>query len=320
MDELLTIQRQDNNIPFAVQVQLAELPMEAQQDFMAEYTRRKKDVSTSYLAHMITLSEGYLDNWTLQIFFWISFSVGIGPLWWLVNLFRLPGKVRKYNRNLAAKVLRYINYKHKGTGKSTLASLKGQRFEQPLKYIKKRQETLKPREWHIEDETNPSIDSLEMGSMFDFGTETWEVVSEAQYDWEDGLSEKLFKAKEVGSIDSILLFISRDGGHLITYKAMPVNIYAINEGLEMEIMERKRPFNVLNYQDVSYFREYTKTGNAFNLSNKSQHSTEIISWTYFDEDRTRVLRIERHGEQAFKAFAGVVTSPMDFSEIINKSY
>ena len=319
MSNLIPQQDDAEDIPFAVQAQLAELPQAAQRDFVIEYQRRKKDVPMAYLSHMLTLSEGYLDNWTLQIFFWLSFSVGIAPFWWLINLFRIPGKVRRYNKNMAAKVLRYIHYKHKVSGKGTLASLRrGKLFEKPTKYINQRQEVMHPREWSVEDESMLSVDNLRMGYIFDHGTETWEVISEAQYDWEDGLSEKLFKVRELGAIDSMLLLVSRDVGHVTVYKALPVNIFAIDEGLEMEIMENKRPFNILNYQGVSYFREYTKAGSAFNLSNKAQRPTEIISWTYLDESRNRILRIERHGEESFKAFAGTVASPFDFTEIMKK--
>ncbi len=318
MSNLLPQQRDAEDIPFAVQAQLAELPKEAQQDFIMEFQRRKKEVPIAYLAHFTTLSEGYLDNWTLQIFFWLSFSVGIGPFWWLINLFRLPGKVRRYNKNMAGKVLRFIHYKHKIAGKGKLTSLKGKRFESPSKYIKQNQTQLKPKDWKVLDPDTPSLENMHRGYLVDHGLETWEVVSEGQYDWEDGHSEKIFKLNQVGTIDSFLVIVQRESGHLAVHKAIPVNIYAIDEGLEMEIMERKRPFNVLKHQGVSYFREYTKTGYAFNLSNKMERPTEIIAWTYFDEVRRKVLRIEKHGEGAFKAYVGTVAAPLDFSDIMQK--
>ena len=85
----------------------------------------------------------------------------------------------------------------------------------------------------------------------------------------------------------------------------------------MEVMERKRPFNVLHYQGVAYYREYSKTGHAFNLMQKNPAGNELIAWTYYDEERKKVIRIERHGESDFKAFTGIVVSPLDFSEIMN---
>ncbi len=111
------------DIPFPVQAQLAELPEEAQRDFAIEYARRRKETPISYIAHFASLSEGYLDNWTLQIFFWLSFVVGIGPFWWFINLFRMPGKVKRFNQKMAQKVLKHIHFKYKIQGKSGLSSL-----------------------------------------------------------------------------------------------------------------------------------------------------------------------------------------------------
>jgi hypothetical protein len=304
------------NIPFAVQAQLAELPVEAQQDFIREYQRRKKDLPVAYITHMVGLSEGYLDNWTLQIFFWLSWAVFIGPLWWFINLFRMPGKVERFNKNLATKALKYIHFKYKISGKSTIASLgKGKMFEHPTAYLKQGKNIVRPRAWRYADAQSISIEHLTVGSMLDHRTEMWEVVSETQFDWEDDTSEKAFKLNQMGESTSFWLFVWREYSQVLGVKAQPVNIYALNEGLELEIMERKRPFNVLNYQGRAYYREFSKTGLAFNLEQKDPAPYEIITWTYYDQERKNIIRIERQGSSGFRAFAGQIVSSGEFSDI-----
>ena len=316
MSNSLIVRQSDiADIPFAVQAQLAELPPEAQQDFIYEFTRRKKELPIAYIAHFTTLSEGYLDNWTLQLLFWFSFAIGIGPLWWFINLFRMPGKVNKFNKKLAAKVLKHIHYKYKITGKGKLSSLKGRVFQNPTKLLKK-QEIPQPRKMTPLDPYSITLESLKMGFLVDYKAETFEVVGEFQYDWEDESSEKLYKVREMGGLDSFFLMVQREGSALMVYKTQPVNIYALKEDLDREIQEYKRPSNIIRYQDAAYFREYSKMGYSFNLENKKQPPQEVITWKYFDDVRKKVIRIEKHGESEFKAFVGEVVLPTAFAEIM----
>ncbi|MFT5917735.1 MAG: hypothetical protein ACI81T_004252 [Bacteroidia bacterium] len=304
------------DIPFPVQAQLAELPEEAQRDFVIEYARRRKETPISYIAHFASLSEGYLDNWTLQIFFWLSFAVGIGPFWWFINLFRMPGKVKRFNQKMAQKVLKHIHFKYKIQGKSGLSSLKkGRLFASPKTYLKK-SESPRPRIIKQIDPDGMSLESLKLGFMVDHRLETYEVVNDFQYDWDDSTSEKLYKLNEVGGVSNFFLMVQREGNTLGAFKVQPVNIYAIKEDLEKEIMEYKRPSNILRFQDDSFFREYSKTGWNFNLSQKNTAPQELVVWKYFNENRNRVIRIEKHSQNVFKAFAGEIVTPMDFPNIM----
>ena len=307
------------DLPFVVQAQLAELPEQAQQDFLYEYTRRKKEPAVAYVAHFATLSEGYLDNWTLQVLFWMSWFVLIGPLWWFINLFRMPGKVRKYNKKLAEKILKHIHFKYKISGKAGLASLKkGKLFDSPSKYLKKA-EPAKPRVIRAIDPDSMTLESLKMGFLVDHKLETYEVVNDFQYDWSDMTSEKLYKLNELAGVDSFFLMLQREDGTLATFKVAPVNIYALKEDLEQEIQEFKRPSNIIRFQNKAFFREYSKAGSVFDMSKKTPEGYDVIVWKYFDENRKSVIRIEKHGEQAFKAFTGEIVSQIDFPNIMPKT-
>ncbi|MGB0525388.1 MAG: DUF4178 domain-containing protein [Flammeovirgaceae bacterium] len=318
MSNSLIVRQSDlTDVPFAVQAQLAELPSEAQQDFIYEFTRRKKEVPIAYIAHFTTLSEGYLDNWTLQLLFWFSFVIGVGPFWWFINLFRMPGKVSRFNKKLATKVLKHIHYKYKITGKGKLSSLKGKTFQNPSSFLKK-SEYPGPRKLEPLDPYSITLESLKLGFLVDYQTETFETVNEFQYDWEDGSSEKLFKMRDMGGIDSFFLMIQREGSSLMVYKVQPVNIFALKEDLDREIAEFKRPSNIIRYQDVAYFREYSKTGLNFNMekTNMKMPPQEVIAWKYFDDIRKRIIRVEKHGENDFKAFVGEAVPQVQFNNVM----
>lgn len=316
MSNSLIIRQSDiAEIPFAIQAQLAELPQEAQQDFILEFARRKKELPIAYIAHFTSLSEGYLDNWTLQVLFWFSLPMGIGFFWWFINLFRMPGKVNRFNKKLAHKVLKHIHYKYKISGKGTLQSLKkGKVFENPGKFLKK--ETPLPKKMIPFDPDSITLESMKLGFLLDYDTETYEVVNEFQYDWEDNSSEKLFKVREMGGLNSFFLMTQREGSTLTIFKVQPVNIFALKEDLDREIQEYKRPSNIIRYQDVAYFREYSKTGFSFNFEQKKPIAQEVISWKYFDDIRNKVIRIEKHGQNDFKAFVGEMIDPKHFANVM----
>jgi len=303
------------DLPFPVQAQLAELPQQAQEEFIREFSRRKKEVPIAYIAHFTSLSEGYLDNWTLQILFWFSCMIGIGPIWWFINLFRMPGKVKSFNKKLSEKVLKHIHYKYQIAGKSGMAFGKGRIFQNPGKLLKKA-ELPQPRKWTPIDPDSITLESLKTGYMLDHQTETFEVVSDMQYDWDDFTSEKLFKINEMAGLDNFFLILKKEGNTLAVFKVMPVNIYALKEDLDREIKEFKRPSNIIQFQGNTYFREYSKTGRSFDLGAKNKMPQEVVAWKYYDESRKNVIRIEQHGEGEFKGFIGKSVSPHDFPSIM----
>ena len=44
----------------------------------------------------------YLDKWGLQILFWLTIG-GLG-IWWLIELFLIPGRVSRYNATIYQKI------------------------------------------------------------------------------------------------------------------------------------------------------------------------------------------------------------------------
>jgi len=95
-------------LPVLVRNELVTLPAQWQQEFAEEYTRNKKSLGLAYLFLIIIFCAhyGYLKKWGLQILFWVT-AGGLG-IWWLIDLFRLPGLVKNYNIDLAIHVMRNL--------------------------------------------------------------------------------------------------------------------------------------------------------------------------------------------------------------------
>jgi len=97
-----------DSLPAMVRNELATLSAQRQQEFVEEYNRKKKSLGIAYLFLIIVfaLHYGYLRKWGLQFLFWFT-AGGLG-IWWIIDLFRLPGLIKDYNMDIANEVMRNL--------------------------------------------------------------------------------------------------------------------------------------------------------------------------------------------------------------------
>jgi hypothetical protein len=74
---------------------------------MEEYRRRAKSAAPAYILWLfLAFHYIYLRKWGLQFLFWLTLG-GFG-IWWLIDLFRVAGMVRDYNKDVATDVMRTV--------------------------------------------------------------------------------------------------------------------------------------------------------------------------------------------------------------------
>lgn len=328
-------------LPYAVTAQLAELPQEAQREFFEEYNRNARTTSIGYILHLLVFGThyAYLNQWILQFLYW--FTAGGFGIWWFIDLFRIPSMIEAHNNKVADQTLRHVlvkyryNLKNPPTADALYSSAKGSRFmlRTPYDLQKKEKDTenkdhsekrsiskirpIAPRSLEM-PEADPmrlSIVNLKAGYLVDFDLTTWETVQEWQYDWDNGNSGKEFRL--VNEKETLHLYMRNEGTQLHTILTRKVNIFSIDRELEEEIQINSRPPSVLNYQDIDYFRENTKTGWRHELTAKTS-ANKLTVWEYFDETMTFFMRIEQIENQTYKATVGEVVSPFEFSNVLPK--
>lgn len=88
-----------NNLPSMIRNELSKMSAQKQEEFVEEYKRKAKSVGISYLFILLIfgMHYGYLKNWGLQLVYWITLG-GFG-IWFIIDLFRLPGLVKDYNKD-----------------------------------------------------------------------------------------------------------------------------------------------------------------------------------------------------------------------------
>src|SRR5690554_2479140 len=97
-----------DNLPSMVKNELTKLSAQKQEEFVEEYNRKAKSTGIAYLFLIVifTMHYGYLRKWGLQVVFWLT--GGGFFVWWIIDLFRLPGLVKSYNKDVATDVLRNL--------------------------------------------------------------------------------------------------------------------------------------------------------------------------------------------------------------------
>src|SRR5579884_4011680 len=94
-----------DNLPAMVRNELGKLPAHRQEEFVEEYRRKAKSAGPAYLLWLLLgWHYIYLRKWGIQFLFWLT--LGGFFIWWIVDLFRIPGMVRDYNKDVAVDVLR----------------------------------------------------------------------------------------------------------------------------------------------------------------------------------------------------------------------
>lgn len=103
-------QHLSDQLPEAVLRRLQSLNPVTQEAFLTEFRKRKKSTFMAYLLWFVfpAWHYFYLGKVWLNLLFWITFG-GLG-IWWFIDLFRIYGMVREYNKSVAIRTLQEIQF------------------------------------------------------------------------------------------------------------------------------------------------------------------------------------------------------------------
>ncbi len=94
-------------LPAMVRNELGKVSPQKQEEFIEEYRRKTKSCGVAYILwFLLGWHYIYLRKWGLQFLFWVT--LGGFVFWWLVDLFRVPGLIDDYNKDVATDVMRNL--------------------------------------------------------------------------------------------------------------------------------------------------------------------------------------------------------------------
>ena len=314
MNESLPPSFFSTGFPTSISFQVQQLPEDARREFMFSYNEEKKDLAIAYIFHFFFgAAYAYQGKWFKQILFWITFF-GFFGVGWVINILRMPSSIRRQNRQIAERILRgiYRRYSLKKTPQPPRDAI--DYVARRAKLADNTLKNTKPRDIRpTYDPVALTVENLQKGFMVDYDFKTWDVISEVQFDWLNGGSDRCFKL--ACDTKTFIVNLRKDGEHLYVVHFEPVSLYALDPKLEAEIKFRNKPSNIIQYKENSYYRETTKNGLFFVLKPQST-AKKVSAWEYFDDSREQLIRIENYGKDGVKAFTGKLVSPLDFSDIL----
>lgn len=298
-----------DTLPFAVTAQLADLPDQAQKEFFDEYNRKSRSTIVGYLLHFALPGShyAYLGKWWLMLLFWFTWG-GLG-VWWLIDWFRIPGLIKEHTGHIANDILKNVLIRHKlYAGKNTR-----QLNQAPVS----RAQVVMPRKFapKLGEFSEFSVESLKIGYGFDYELDNWEVVDKQQYDWNQGVTERKFKVIDGKGTSSSFLHLRQEGSQTVAIFSSKMNIHALDEALEQEILQDQRPRNILSFEGVDYYRENLREGLLFSLGQRQNSGQKVIAWEYNDNNHKKFLRIEQMGRNSFNVCIGHYVPMYEFTEI-----
>ena len=99
-----------NELPEAVIRKLSTMDEVNQEAFLTEFNKKKKSRLMAFVLLFIfpCWHYFYLGKVWMNLLFW--FTLGGFMFWWFIDIFRIPGMVREYNKTVAIGVLKEIQF------------------------------------------------------------------------------------------------------------------------------------------------------------------------------------------------------------------
>lgn len=99
-------------LPSMVREELAKLSAHKQEEFMIEYKKKEKSLPLAYLFLFVICAAhyAYMNRWWMQLLYRLT-GAGLG-IWAIVDIFRMPSLVRRYNDQKALEILQRVQTSH----------------------------------------------------------------------------------------------------------------------------------------------------------------------------------------------------------------
>ena len=94
------------DLPAMVRSELDQLPPGRQTEFFDRYLTRRKRRWVAWLFWLVGWHFAYLRKGWLELGYLVAIAAVVGLVWWVVEAFRLHGRVRAWNSDRAIETMR----------------------------------------------------------------------------------------------------------------------------------------------------------------------------------------------------------------------
>lgn len=164
------------------------------------------------------------------------------------------------------------------------------------------------------DVTNMSIHDLDVGFIFEYDLETWEVKEAYEYDWGSNIFSKEYKVTN-GSETMYLSVEEEDDLELCWMEK--IKLVHINEHLQDELIEKQKPSKKIEVNGNTFFYQEVSTGYFQNGLKRDENAwEEYRCWDFEDRAGKHILSIEQWDDEVFEAAIGKTVKEFEISNIL----
>ncbi len=164
------------------------------------------------------------------------------------------------------------------------------------------------------DATNITVKDLNLGFVFEYDLDNWEVIACYEYDWGNNFFTQEYK---ISNGTKTLYLSVEDDDELELTLMSKIKVRQLGAKVQQQLMEEQKAPNSFEYEGRSYFLDEESAG-FFNDVAAGDEWVEFVSWTYEDEMGDLLITIEQWDEHEFAASAGKYIDAYEISNILPK--
>ncbi|WP_421750346.1 DUF4178 domain-containing protein [Croceimicrobium sp.] len=154
---------------------------------------------------------------------------------------------------------------------------------------------------------------LDLGYIFEYDMQSWEVMAVYEYDWGDEDFSKEFKVSD--GQNTYYLSVEDDDEIEMTWsKKIPLR--SIEGPIAQQIEEDERPPETIVYESRTYYLDEESAGYFHEKGSDENAWAEFMVWDYYDKKEEYQLSIEQWGPRSFEASHGKVLKSYEISDIL----
>jgi hypothetical protein len=164
------------------------------------------------------------------------------------------------------------------------------------------------------DVTNMSVHDLDVGFIFEYDLETWEVKEAYEYDWGSNFFSREYKVTNGSEVK--YLSVEEDDDLEICWMDK-IKLTKIDEDLQDELIAKQKPPKKLYVEGIKFFFEDVCTGYFQNGLKRDENSwEEYRCWDFEDKSGDHILSIEQWDDESFEAAIGKNLKEYEISNIL----
>lgn len=155
------------------------------------------------------------------------------------------------------------------------------------------------------------ISDLKKGDMIDYFMKSWSVEEVTEYDWGNNIFSREYKLN--AGDDIIYVELDEEEDDLVSI-SRDEKLSKIDKTLKTQIIENDTPPKVLTYKNKKYIFSEENIGECYEVG--SDDVSQLVNWTFADEDEELFISIDRWDETDIEASVGEYAKIIEFSNII----